>query len=288
MGSPTALLTSAPALLGAAALALVGCVSPPGEAPDAEASSQATGVVVVEGSSSAEGSRSQAVARFVRARSGAVDDDALRMVGASVDFPALGACEALSSLRSGVSSSTLALLDVGALTVSAGESAVPLQARQLPDVADLVSGVVYSARADELPARGPYMVKVDGSADLQVAPFVVSATSPGEPENLRIGGEDVSGAALALLLAEPVVLTWEPGAAEDVVYVDVTSGGAAPATRCLFADTGRGVIPAATFSGIEAGALAVHRLHRESFHARGVEPGEVRFDFARTVTFARR
>jgi hypothetical protein len=33
--------------------------------------------------------------------------------------------------------------------------------------------------------------------------------------------------------------------------------------------------------------LAVHRLHREAFSARGVDPGEVRFDFARVVSFVR-
>ena len=44
----------------------------------------------------------------------------------------------------------------------------------------------------------------------------------------------------------------------------------------------------AAFGALEEGTLAVHRLHREAFHARGVEPGEVRFDFARVVAFARR
>jgi hypothetical protein len=217
-----------------------------------------------------------------------VDDDALRMVGASVDFPALGACESLATLRAGASASTLALVDVGAVTLSAGEAMKPLQARQLPDVADLVSGVVYSARAEELPTRSQYMLRIDGSPDQQVPAFVVSATSPGEPEGLRVAGDDGRSGAVTVAAAGPVELTWEAGSAEDVVYVDLGASGAAPATRCLFDDVGRAVLPTTAFGALDDGTIAVHRLHREYFQTRGVAPGEVRFDFARTVSFARR
>jgi hypothetical protein len=277
---------------GAAVLLLVGCtsnVSASGEPADAEVTPLATGIVVVEGTVGSDGteSRSQAVARFVRARPGPVDDDALRMVGASVDFPALGACESLAALRAGASASTLALVDVGGVTLSAGDALTSLQARQLPDVADLVSGVVYSARADELPTRSHYMLRIDGSPDQQVSAFVVSAASPGEPAGVRVAGDD-GRAGPVTIATGPVELAWEPGSAEDVVYVDVAASGDAPATRCLFDDVGRAVLPAAAFGALEDGTLAVHRLHREYFHARGVEPGEVRFDFARTVSFARR
>jgi hypothetical protein len=285
--------SSAPLLAGTVALALVGCtsnVSASGEPADAEVTPLATGIIAVEGTVGSDGSesRSQAVARFVRARPGPVDDDALRMVGASVDFPALGACESLAALRAGASASTLALLDVGAVTLSAGDALKPLQARQLPDVADLVSGVVYSARADELPTRSQYMLRIDGSPDQQVPAFVVSATSPGEPEGLRVAGDDGRSGAVAIAAAGPVELTWEPGSVEDVVYVDLAASGAAPATRCLFDDVGRAVLPTAAFGALDDGTLTVHRLHREYFQTRGVQPGEVRFDFARTVSFARR
>jgi len=283
-------------LLGSSALAiLAGCttsVSASGEGADAEVSTTATAVVVVEGSSGNEGAHTEAVARFVRARSGAVDDDALRMVGATVDFPAVGGCAALGSARA-PAARAIALLDVGAVTLIAGvagESVAALQPRQVPDVADLVSGVVYSAaaRGGALPSKSAYLLRVDGAPESDVAPFAVSATSPGEPEDVRFGGDDGRSGPVSIALDAPVDLTWETGAGNDVIYVDLSATSAAPATRCLFVDSGHATLGASAFGALEDGTIAVHRLHRESFHAHGVDPGEVRFDFARVVSFVRR
>jgi hypothetical protein len=273
---------------------LVGCatnVSPTGEATDAEVSTTATAIVVVEGSTANDGSHASAVARFVKARSGIVDDDALRMVGATVDFPAIGACASLAPNRA-APGRTLALLDVGAVSLSASDVAIPLARRQLPDVADLVSGVVYSARADGVPARSAYTLRVEGSPDLDVAPFMVTAASPGEPADLRVAGEDGRDGRrgpISLAVGSPTEITWESplAATDDLVYVDVTSTSSVATARCLFPDAGRASIPSAAFGLLDEGTLAVHRLHREAFSARGVDPGEVRFDFARVVSFVR-
>jgi hypothetical protein len=284
-------------LLGWSGLAiLAGCttnVSGPGETTDAEVSTTATAVVIVEGSSGNDGARTEAVARFVRARSGAVDDDALRMVGATVDFPAFGGCARLASVsaHAAPASRAIALLDVGAVTLFAGESVAPLQRRQLPDVADLVSGVVYSAaaRGGVLPSRSAYLLRVDGTPESDVAPFVVSALSPGEPADVRFGGDDGRAGAVSVALGSPVDLTWEAGGNDDdVIYVDIAATTAAASTRCLFVDTGHATLDAAAFGALEEGTIAVHRLHHESFRAHGVDPGEVRFDFARIVSFVRR
>jgi len=276
---------------GSTALAvLAGCttsVLPSGEAADAEVSSTATGIVVVEGSSANEGAHTEAVARFVRARGGAVDDDALRMVGATVDFPALGACGSLPAARASASR-PLALLDVGGVTLFAGDAVATLQPRQLPDVADLVSGVVYSARSEVLPSKSAYLLRIDGAPEADVTPFVVSASSPGEPSDVRFGGDDGRSGAVSIATGAPVDLTWEAGSADDLVYVDVAATSASPATRCLFVDGGHAVLAASAFGPLEDGTIAVHRLHRESFRAHGVDPGEVRFDFARVVSFVRR
>src|SRR5437879_778319 len=83
---------------------LAGCsanVAATPEPADAEASAL-TAVVVVErtvGYAGADSARSEAVARFVRVRGGTVDEDALRMVGAAVDFPPLGACARVTAQR---------------------------------------------------------------------------------------------------------------------------------------------------------------------------------------------
>ena len=70
--------------------------------------------------------------------------------------------------------------------------------------------------------------------------------------------------------------------------MDIGATSAAPATRCLFDDGGHATLEASAFGALEDGTIAVHRLHREAFHARGIDPGEVRFDFARVVSFVRR
>lgn len=289
-------------MLPLAVSALVGCtgtVPPQGDA-DAEASSTATGVVVVERTVSAggESTRAEAVARFVRMRSGAVDDDALRMVGAAVDFPAFGTCAQLSSSRTpssqtgGAPVRAIALVDVGAVTVETEGGRANLLPRRMPDVADVVSGVVYAARPGDtaLPPRSRYTLRAAGSPDLDVAPFSVLANAPAEPSDLRIGGREARGAAIDIPAQTPIEVAWEPGASDDLVYIDVAgaSGSAGAATvRCLFGDNGRALLPAAAFATVDDGTLAVHRLHRESFHAAGVDPGEVRFDFARVVAISR-
>jgi hypothetical protein len=326
----------APAVLVAVA-SLVGCATSvlgSGDQADAEASTVATAIVVVErtvsmspgsvspgtGGGAAETVRGEAVARVVRMRSGPVDEDALRLVGGAVDLPALGTCTALGASRDGSGSSSsgaasgsgsaspmrvMSLVDVGAVTLEAGGVKTSLAPRQLPDVADLVSGVVYTARPGDgaIPARGSFVVRAAGSADLDVAPFVVDAIAPGEPTDLRISGQDArSAAGVALVPNAAAEVTWAPGGTEDVVYVDILpsavtmtvtantlgASGAGP-VRCVFADAaGRGALPASALAAFEDGTLSVHRLHRESFHAHGIEPGEVRFDFARAVAFSRR
>src|SRR5271170_7502907 len=280
--------------LGVSALALLaGCTTDvfpsSGEATGAEASTAATAVVVVEGSTANDvtGARTEAVARFVRARSGAVDDDALRMVGAAVDFPAMGSCGPIASAKASASRA-LALLDVGGVTLFAGDAVASLQPRQLPDVADLVSGVVYSARSEALPSKSAYLLRIDGAPESDVGAFVVSAMSPGEPAGVRIGGDDGRAGAFTIALAAPAELAWEPGSGDDVVYVDLGATSTAFTTRCLFDDGGHATLLPSAFGALEDGTIAIHRLHRESFRAHGVDPGEVRFDFARVVSFARR
>ena len=56
-----------------------------------------------------------------------------------------------------------------------------LFARQVPDVVDLVSGVVYTTRdtlASSFPDSGSYLFRVAGSAGLGASSFV--ASSPGK------------------------------------------------------------------------------------------------------------
>jgi hypothetical protein len=267
--------------------------------PDAEMSSTTAAVVLVERTVSAdESARAEAVARFVRMRSGAVDDDALRMVGAAIEFPTLGTCAALASTQPAASGPARAvqLVDVGTIGIDANGMHTALQARRLPDIVDLVSGVVYSTRApdpDAFPEGAAYILHAAGRPEVDLAPFTASATAPREPDELRIAGQDPRTPGGLLLPSDTAAtLAWRAGNHDDVVYVDVSqaappnANSATSNVRCLFEDAGHAVI-AATALTSDDGTLTVHRLHRETFQAAGIDAGEIRFDFARTISFRR-
>jgi hypothetical protein len=316
---------SAPLLPLAFCAVSLGCsaaVSGSPESADAESSGPSAAVVVVERTVSASDAHASAVARFVRMRSGAVDEDALRMVGAAVDFPALGTCAVAPSAGASGSARAVELLDVGTISLEVNGLQTNLEARLLPDIVDLISGVVYATPATEaeaLPARGAYTLRATGSLELDVQPFVVSARAPDEPTLVQVAQVHVAeardqgttdegaGASVTLAAGADVEITWEAGSLDDLVYVDIAGNpdhaSNQASTRCLFADVGRATLsnttlaealpdPLPDVSGATAGRaegmLTVHRLHRETFRVRGIEAGEVRFDFARAIPFARR
>jgi hypothetical protein len=279
-------------VLLALAVPMFGCSATVAGSPeaDAEATSPSTAVVVVERTVGPDdGARVAAVARFVRMRAGAVDEYALRMVGASVELPALGECAASQSNEASAPARAVELLDIGAVFLEVAGARASLQPRRLPDIVDLVSGVVYSTRvsdADALPSRGAYVLRAAGNAEL--APFVVTATAPGETAELRVAGQDARSPSGVLLDgATSTELTWDAGNADDLVYVDVSRAPSqAQSVRCLFGDTGRAALASSLFDTGD-GTVTVHRLHRETFRARGIDVGEIRFDFARTVAYSR-
>jgi hypothetical protein len=332
-----------------AALPLAAACSAPLATPGSSSSTDAFLRDAAEGASTAalvafertttanETVHGSAVGRFVRMRSGLVDDATLRMVGATLDLPALGSCSRTGPDAQGLSADTegsaslqadgphsVELLDVGDLTVEAGGVRASLEARALPDIVDLVTGVLYSTRtafaADGLPTRGAYVLRSSGSGAVSdgehgVPAFAVSTTAPGEPEELLIEGQDARSAdGVELALGGPVSLRWKTtdGGDDDVVYVDVVAatadeaareaGDAAGNVRCAFADRGSAVLPSSVFAIAAAdgtrgelarGTLVVHRVHREAFQVAGqgrtgIEAGVVRFDFARAAEFARR
>jgi len=290
----------------------VGCstnIAASSEAADAEASA-VTAIVTVDrtaGAAGTEGSKSDMIARFVRSRAGAVDDDALRIVGAAIDLPAAGSCARLPTANSAVKMArSLELVNVGALSF---EMAAPpssdakpdyqgkLVARHLPDVVDLVSGVVYTGRGegDAFPARGRYVFHAAGAPEQEIAPFTVEATAKGEPGELRIADQAVvhrtDAGPFSVSATEPTEVTWTPPADatadDDVIYIDVSARPPGAATvRCSFGDTGHATLAPTSFTSDE-GTITVHRVHRVPFRAKGIDSGVLRFDFARVSSFRR-
>jgi hypothetical protein len=267
--------------------ALGGCVAPPDDRPDAEATTTtATAVVVVERTTGpGDAVRGDAViARFVRVRQGTVDEQALRIAGAASDLPALGTCATTQEAQPALLPRSVELLDVGVLTVdslaSKGNALLP---RSMPDPTGVVSGVFYSARSVEAfaPATGTsfgrrLQLHTSGGPDLAEG-FRVDVPAPRELSDVR-----------AALTASGLEVTWEPEeGARDTVYLDVTGPSSRLVVRCTTSDLGQLSIPTSALGTVDEGLLSVHRLHRESFRAKGIEPGEVRFDVARVVPFRR-
>jgi hypothetical protein len=265
--------------------AALGCAGNATGTADAEVATTTSAVVVVERTIAAnEGSRAEASARFVRISAGASVDDALSAIGASLELPPPGACASVNALGAGNArggpAPLVELVDVGAVTIEAGGVETHLLPRQLPDVTDVVSGVVYARAAEPafLPPATRYAVHVTGGQDLGA--FDVTVSAPGDPSAIQIAGEDEQGTVVA---AGPTVdLVWAPDSPEDMVYVDIRPNG----VRCVFGNAGRAAVPTLFFD--ETGTLVVHRLRREPLRTAGIDSGEVRFDFARSVVYTRR
>jgi len=272
--SLTPLLLVGP-LLGGCSATIVGTP----EAADADATS-VTGVVLVEQSGSAlDGAHAEISARFLRVH-GTVDEGALRLVGAALDVPAPGECAAIADADV-APSSRVELLDVGTLTLESGTSHATLQPRRVPDVIDLVSGVLYTTRTDAL--GGKVTLHATGGA-LDVAPFTVEASAPSELRGLHLGGVEAHEGEPVVLAAGPVDLTWQPGEpGSDSIYVDVTNLHGTVSLRCAFTDDGHGTLPASSLR--DDGSVSVHRVRREALVRTGIERGEVRFDLARVIAF---
>jgi hypothetical protein len=259
---------------------LAGC-SASVDLPDAEAqtSTSASAVIVVERGPSGDA----IVARFMRARQGNVDDLALRTAGVQ-DLPSVGTCITSLSFEGPMTARAVDLLDVGAVTWETSSQSTVLLPRSLPDPAGMVSGYFYSARTNDAVAAATtsrVSLRASGGADLPEG-FAVSLALPHELA-------DVSAASTA----NGVDVTWDATDADarDFVYVDVLAREGGTVARCSANDVGRLTLPASVLGSVEepsaSSSLSVHRVHREPFKARGIDPGEVRFDLARVVTFRR-
>jgi hypothetical protein len=283
----TALAVSAP---------LVGCtgaVSEPAGPGDAEGVAMSTSAVVIveRGLDTTGALRAETSARFIRVPSTSSTQEALRAIGATVDLPPAGSCASIASLAGGATQATsvpvVELVDVGAVALDTTAGETRLVPRQLPDVTDVVSGVVYARTADPtlLPSVARYVVHVAGALDVE--PFDVAATAPADPTDVRIAREDTSG--LSVPGGAAIELAWPEDASDDVLYVDVQPA----AYRCTLdagsagpSDRTRASVPASLVD--EDGTLVVHRVHREALSVRGLESAELRFDFSRSVSYVRR
>ena len=198
---------------------------------------------------------------------------------------------------------------MGRVSLETTGGTTSLVPRQLPYVTDVVTGTVYAraVEAPALPAAAPYVVHVAGAGE--VAGFDVFANAPQDASDIAIAQETAPGKITAggasvdfsWVVGQVVQLglSGQPGTATagsdgDVLYVEVQPAGVRCTLGTASVSGGSAGHASITTSLLDdAGSLVVHRVHAQPLDAlpqpgaRGVDGGELRFDFARVVAYTR-
>ena len=267
------------------------------QAPQASVAVERTTFVPPDSASPQDRARSHVSALFMKVFGG-LDHELAHQVIGSTDPSELEAPTGCRSREQPASpplvedfGGTIELVDVGDMILRIDAQAMPLAARAFPDVGDIVSGLIYTSRDDssDLPAGGTYVFESSGSAVMES--FVLQAEAPSPPEDVKLGGQQLSSDEAAVSAGEPLAISWEPGDGGDriVVQLDQPSQQDFTPLRCVFLDdSGGGSVPAHLMD-LQPGAeveVAVHRLRRVEVSykpaAHGSEPHRavVDFDFA--------
>ena len=187
-------------------------------------------------------------ARYVRGSK--LDVEALRASGGLFELPEIDQCIAFSHLGEGRGEAgrSIELVAAGTTLVTQGERVVELSPRSIPDVSDVVSGVVYSKSVALEP--GAALVQLAGTEPLTVE-------IPTDLEDLELPSLEGDN---------DVVLRWRAGGGALVV-VDVHSVSAG-SFRCAMRDSGSASLERAMFGN--DGTVVVRRLahfeaEREAF-----------------------
>jgi hypothetical protein len=131
-----------------------------------------------------------------------------------------------------------------------------------------------------LPAATSYALSTSGGA---LRPFNVNANAPALLSGVTVNSSSLAELS-ALSVRTPLQISWNPGSASDLVYVELSTQNGSATARCTFRDdAGAGSVPAGAFVGSGAGELSLHRVHSEAFTSGSVDAGEVRFDFEQSA-----
>ena len=281
--------TTFPTLLATASLAL-GCTGEVSDSADADTSSTHA-LLVVEQSAPAEdaaSARSHASVWFLRIADERDLPVATELVSSRLELPTLGTCAVVGDQESDLPAemSPVELAFAGDVEMRAGSASTPLTLRFFPDVANLVSGVMYTLQDQDdlvVPSDGLLTVTANGSEEFD--PMEASASLPLQPSGLAFDGQPVPGMQAEVLRGRPVSLSWRPGSQGDIVLVDVDPVPAVPSerVRCAFADTGSGEIPPMAVPETSEMALTIHRTRDVPLRSERGDEGMAHFDLAVTT-----
>ncbi len=286
---------------------LVGCTAPVEQGPASnEGAAVVHGYLEVDRSSGwgpDEGAREAASATFLRMQQGSDPGVVARLVGAIPELPAPGSCRVQNAdeptslpLRT---LNPVELVQVGDVAVRSAASSTRLVTRAYPDVAHLVSGVVYTSSGREQPgARGPVTFEVSGAEG--VPGFEFDAPMPPAIDKVSLNGVEVSDERDWLALGDAVELSWQASeedvtlpasvgavAGPDRYFVDltITNRGEAPRTiRCSGEAQAKLHVPLVLTEQTQAVTLTSHRLRTVKLATTALSSGEVRLDTARSAS----
>ena len=272
--------------LPAVALVLGGCATTVEGGPDSEVTQVHAFLRVDQAAEAAGATRTHASASFLRVHEGGDPGVVARLVGAAPTLPPEGGCARLDGDGVGVplrAISPVELVQVDGVTLTTDSGRTQLSARAYPDVAHLLSGVVYTSPDAEGSTRnGKVAFHVAGGAE--VPNLDVTLDAPPPLAGVRINGVELGGAAMPGPIT-PLHVTWSGDRAGDVVYADFAIAGASQRFRCT-ADATSLVGPAiATAAGTRI-TVSVHRLRVVPFAAGSLGSAEARFDAAITGMIA--
>lgn len=263
--------------LAALALVATGCATGvDGGAADADTASVHAYLGIERSRDEAGTEKVRASAIFLRTRDERDPSAVARLVGALPTLPPAGTCAPLDGDALALRTlSPVELLQATDVSVDAAGAPTRLVARAYPDVAHLVSGVVYTTPDVAKAAPGPSVsFRVVGVPD--VPRFDVAVETPEPAKDLRL-----DGAATGSTLASPdgpLLLSWAPAAAGETVYADVALNGASTTRlRCAAASGSSSInvqLPARPLGSTLS--VTVHRVRAVALQADGLTGGEAR------------
>jgi hypothetical protein len=242
-------------------------------------------LITVERNVTANGSasiRGGAFAGFVRIPPTLESKAVMRLVGLTLDFPAIGQCKAVTSARDAarLPQGYFEFVEAGDVRLRTDGGAAQLSPRAFPRITDLISGVVYTTRdrsVDALPAGVRYSISATGGGNLPA--LGLDAQAPRALENAAIGGIAL-GEVDTLDSRLPLDLTWAAGEPSDILVIELAAADGSSGTLCSFRDeAGAATIPAGAVQAAGAGVVALHRIRIHDFVNAGIDRGELRFDF---------
>ncbi|HPB96887.1 MAG TPA: hypothetical protein PKW66_13300 [Polyangiaceae bacterium] len=283
-------------LIFSAAVVFLGCAGEVADAADAETSSTKAWLVVEQSSSLSDVPtvRSHASLWFLRIAEEKDFDAATHLVSARLQLPPVGTCQPAGVADDQIASASISRVELayaGDVHVRTQRASIPLTVRFFPNVADLVSGVMYTIHDlndVQAPFDGWLSLTATGSGEFE--PLEASTRPPPLPEKLSINGVTLPLVDTVVPREAPIWLGWAPDSDGDIIYIDIdpVPSASVDRIRCAFSDTGLAEIPRQAIPDTTEMMIAVHRSRDVALRSDRGEVGMAHFDLAVTsrVTFA--